>query len=102
MRGKERDTDTVSDVIESGELMLDAVAGPVLRPAYAAFDAQARFGLQPGAEPPTACRCGGVMAGRLSPRQCPLFGTACTPDDPAGPCMVSSEGACAAFYRYGI
>ena len=79
-----------------------AGSGLALRPAYAAFDAQARFGLQPGTEPPTACRCGGVMAGRLSPRQCPLFGTACTPDDPAGPCMVSSEGACAAFYRYGI
>ena len=82
-----------------GEIPDSALA---LRPAYAAFDAQTRFGLRPGPEPPTACRCGGVMAGRLSPRQCPLFGTACTPDDPAGPCMVSSEGACAAFYKYGI
>ena len=49
---------------------------------------------------PTACRCGEVITGRLAPEGCPLFGKLCTPEDPVGPCMVSSEGACAAAYKY--
>ncbi|MBQ9685577.1 MAG: hydrogenase formation protein HypD [Oscillospiraceae bacterium] len=65
------------------------------------FDAEQRFGVTcAAAEPPTACRCGEVITGRLSPEQCPLFGRSCTPEDPVGPCMVSSEGACAAAYKY--
>ena len=47
------------------------------------------------------CRCGEVLRGVIKPPQCPLFGTRCTPDTPVGPCMVSSEGACGAFFRYG-
>ncbi|MBQ6273735.1 MAG: hydrogenase formation protein HypD [Oscillospiraceae bacterium] len=65
------------------------------------FDAQKRFGLEVLPAPkPTACRCGQVITGRLGPTGCPLFGTRCTPEDPVGPCMVSSEGACAAAYKY--
>ena len=65
------------------------------------YDAQRRFGLtQLPAPKPTACRCGQVITGRLGPEGCPLFGKACTPEDPVGPCMVSSEGACAAAYKY--
>lgn len=77
-------------------------SGYALRPEYAAFDAAARFGLAPapGAEPP-GCRCGQVLRGVCRPAACPLFGKACTPADPVGPCMVSGEGACAAAYRYG-
>ena len=65
------------------------------------FDAEARFGLEviPAAHA-TPCRCGDVITGRISPTQCPMFETVCTPEDPLGPCMVSSEGACAAAYKY--
>ena len=65
------------------------------------LDAQRRFGLTRLPAPkPTACRCGDVITGRIGPQGCPLFGKVCTPEDPVGPCMVSSEGACAAAYKY--
>ena len=76
-------------------------SGLALRQELREFDAEARFGIQPACkEAPTACRCGDVICGRLPPACCPLFGKACTPEDPVGPCMVSSEGACAAAYKY--
>ncbi len=76
-------------------------SGLGLRGEYAAFDAEKKFGVVYGAETkPTACRCGEVITGRLTPSGCPLFGKRCTPEDPVGPCMVSSEGACAAYYKY--
>ena len=67
--------------------------------AFAAWDAEARFEV-PGAriEDPKACRCGDVLRGRAKPYDCGVFGTACTPERPLGTCMVSSEGACAAYY----
>ena len=77
--------------------------GLALRPELAAFDAVRRFGLDPTpdqAEDPPGCRCGQVLRGALAPTGCPLFGRACTPEQPVGPCMVSGEGACAAHYRY--
>ena len=59
------------------------------------------FGIKYAEKPkPTACRCGDVICGRIAPEQCPMFGGRCTPEDPVGPCMVSSEGACAAAYKY--
>jgi hydrogenase expression/formation protein HypD len=73
-----------------------------LRPEYAAFDAERIYPI-PGqrvADPP-ACQCGEVLQGVLEPWQCGVFGTACTPETPIGTCMVSSEGACAAYYNYG-
>lgn len=77
-------------------------SGLCLREEYAAHDAARRFGFCPSKqEAPSPCRCGDVICGRISPRQCPMFGTACTPEDPVGPCMVSGEGACAAAYHYG-
>ena len=64
-------------------------------------DAVKKLGIETGkAAPPTACRCGEVITGRMPPDGCPLFGKVCTPEDPVGPCMVSSEGACAAAYKY--
>ncbi len=76
-------------------------SGLGLREEWKAFDAQRRFAVSvKPEEPPSACRCGQVITGRLSPRDCGLFGKACTPEDPMGPCMVSSEGACAAAYKY--
>ena len=73
-----------------------------LRPDFAAWDAEVRFEL-PGdrVEDPKACQCGEVLIGAIKPWECRVFGTACTPERPIGTCMVSSEGACAAYYNYG-
>lgn len=72
-----------------------------LRPAYARFDAARRFGVgDVGGAESTDCRSGLVLQGLLRPMDCPAFGQACTPDHPLGATMVSSEGACAAYYRY--
>jgi len=73
-----------------------------LGPAYAAFDAEERFSI-PGVRvaDPKACQCGEVLKGVIKPWECKVFGTACTPETPIGTCMVSSEGACAAYYNYG-
>jgi hydrogenase expression/formation protein HypD len=70
--------------------------------AYARFDAEQRYAL-PGVRvaDPKACQCGEVLKGVLKPWECKVFGTACTPETPIGTCMVSSEGACAAYYNYG-
>ncbi|WP_194916780.1 hydrogenase formation protein HypD [Catenulispora rubra] len=71
-------------------------------PAYARFDAEQRYAL-PGVRvaDPKACQCGEVLKGVLKPWECKVFGTACTPETPIGTCMVSSEGACAAYYNFG-
>lgn len=78
-------------------------SGLGLRPDYADFDAERRFGLKPQpAETALPCRCGEVIQGKLAPEACPLFGTVCLPEEPVGPCMVSGEGACAAAYKYHL
>ena len=73
-----------------------------IRPAFAAFDAERRFTL-PGRSVADhkGCACGEILRGRKDPTDCALFGTGCTPENPVGSCMVSSEGACAAHYTYG-
>ncbi len=73
-----------------------------LRPEFAAWDAELRFEV-PGIRvaDPKACQCGEVLKGVIKPWDCKVFGTACTPETPIGTCMVSSEGACAAYYNYG-
>ena len=79
-------------------------SGLALRAAFAPWDAAQKFGLAPdsaAASETPGCRCGAVLRGACAPRDCPLFGRACTPADPVGPCMVSSEGACAAAWKYG-
>lgn len=73
-----------------------------LRPEYAAFDAEQKFSVDYVAVPDNkACECGAILRGEKRPQDCKIFGTACTPDNPVGSCMVSSEGACAAHYTYG-
>jgi hydrogenase expression/formation protein HypD len=73
-----------------------------IKAAYASFDAEKRFKISPLVIPDNkACECGAILRGVKHPRDCKIFGTACTPDNPIGSCMVSSEGACAAYYRYG-
>jgi len=73
-----------------------------LSEAYADLDAEERFGV-PGVRvaDPKACQCGEVLKGVIKPWECKVFGTACTPERPIGTCMVSPEGACAAYYNYG-
>ena len=76
-------------------------SGYRIREKYAAFDALRRF--KPEIEPtvePRGCRCGDVLRARMAPNECPLFRKVCSPENPVGPCMVSSEGSCAAYYRY--
>ena len=70
--------------------------------AYAEWDAEERFAV-PGIRvaDPKACQCGEVLKGVIKPWECKVFGTACTPERPIGTCMVSPEGACAAYYNYG-
>ncbi len=81
-------------------------SGLRIRPRYAAFDAEEKFGIGYAAHSRNVpeipgCACGSVMMGKLKPPQCPQFGTGCTPDMPLGALMVSSEGACAAYWHYG-
>ncbi len=72
-----------------------------IRKSFSDFDAQKRFGIdQMPKEEPAGCLCGQVLCGLIEPNQCGLFGKKCTPDHPVGPCMVSTEGACAAWYKY--
>ncbi|MGH9107880.1 MAG: hydrogenase formation protein HypD [Acidimicrobiales bacterium] len=73
-----------------------------LRPEFESFDAELRYQL-PGVRvaDPKACQCGEVLKGVIKPWECKVFGTACTPETPIGTCMVSSEGACAAYYNFG-
>ena len=73
-----------------------------IRERFAAFDAEARFGLRYRPVPDhKSCDCGAILRGVKVPLDCKLFGTVCTPETPMGSCMVSSEGACAAHYTYG-
>ena len=76
-------------------------SGYRIREQYAQFDALRRF--EPEIEEtrePRGCRCGDVLRGIMAPNECPLFRTVCSPENPVGPCMVSSEGSCAAYFRY--
>jgi hydrogenase expression/formation protein HypD len=77
-------------------------SGLKLSEAYADLDAERRFAV-PGVRvaDPKACQCGEVLKGVIKPFECKVFGSACTPERPIGTCMVSSEGACAAYYNYG-
>jgi hydrogenase expression/formation protein HypD len=77
-------------------------SGVRIRSRYARYDAERKFVL-PGVSisDPKSCQCGEVLKGVIKPRQCKVFGSACTPEHPLGALMVSSEGACAAYYQYG-
>jgi hydrogenase expression/formation protein HypD len=77
-------------------------SGVKIRAAYAEFDAERKFAV-PNLKiaDPKSCQCGEVLKGVIKPWQCKVFGTACTPETPLGALMVSSEGACAAYYQYG-
>lgn len=73
-----------------------------IRSEFSTFDARSRYGIRSEDDTgmPEGCSCGDVLKGLILPERCPLFGAGCTPDHPAGPCMVSSEGSCVAFFKY--
>jgi len=77
-------------------------SGLALRGEHSGLDARQKFDLKPVKIPePAGCRCAEVLRGAALPTDCPLFSKECTPENPVGPCMVTSEGACAAYYIYG-
>ena len=106
--GNEKAKALVADVFELrrtfewrglGEVPYSALR---IKEAYAAFDAERRFGIEyRSVADNKACECGAILRGVKKPVDCKLFGTVCTPENPMGSCMVSSEGACAAHYTYG-
>ncbi len=76
-------------------------SGLRIKDKYSSFDAEKRFDIGEGLdEEPSGCLCGEVLKGLIKPPECSLFGTHCTPESPVGPCMVSAEGTCAAYYKY--
>ncbi len=78
-------------------------SGLALAPNFAHRDALSVLNMTlPDVKPIAGCRCGDVLKGKMLPPQCPLFGKACTPAKPVGPCMVSTEGSCAAYYKYRL
>lgn len=96
----------LSEVFEPGDTTWRAMgvipeSGLNLRGTYRRFDALRHFGLAMGPDyDPPGCRCGEVIQGKLEPPECLLFGRGCSPTRPIGPCMVSSEGTCAAWFKY--
>jgi hydrogenase expression/formation protein HypD len=78
-------------------------SGLEIRPEWEQFDAKKEFGITIDEGPALAgCKCGDILKGVKQPDECPLFGKACTPANPVGPCMVSTEGSCAAYYKYKL
>ena len=95
--------DEVFDTVDATWRGLGVIPGSgyAIREEFEDFDAVKRF--HPEVEPtqnPKGCRCGDVLRGIMAPDECPLFRKVCMPENPVGPCMVSSEGSCAAYYRY--
>ncbi len=97
----------MDQVFQPGDAVWRAIgtipaSGLDLREEYKRFDARQRFGVAEGPDVcPPGCLCGDVIQGKITPDRCKLFGNTCTPVKPVGPCMVSSEGTCAAWYKYG-
>ena len=78
-------------------------SGLAIKERYAGFDAGRKFSIPGGLDrEPEGCACGDVLKGVITPDECALFATGCTPENPVGPCMVSYEGTCAAYYKYGL
>ncbi|HEX9972246.1 MAG TPA: hydrogenase formation protein HypD, partial [bacterium] len=106
--GNKRARDILAQVFNSCDtdwrgLGMIPQSGLKIRADYKKFNAQHRFDLSvEDVMEPEGCACGEVLCGILSPIECVLFGKGCTPDDPIGPCMVSTEGTCAAYYKYQI
>jgi len=106
--GNARAREVMFGVFETADALWRGVgripeSGLVFREEYASFDALQALGVTVQEAPPTpGCKCGEVLKGKMQPVDCPLFGKGCTPAKPVGPCMVSTEGSCAAYYKYSV
>ena len=104
--GNEKAQEVMAEVFESTEAKWRGIgtipeSGMCLKAPFQEFDANLRFPVNPPEEvEPRGCRCGEVLRGLVTPLDCPLFGKKCLPETPVGACMVSSEGACAAYFKY--
>ncbi|MFO7727409.1 MAG: hydrogenase formation protein HypD, partial [Desulfonatronovibrio sp.] len=107
-QGNPKAVDTMCQVFESTDALWRGLgvipgSGLYIRQEYSDFDASLIFDQSlPQVDEIPGCKCGEVLKGLISPDKCPLFGTRCTPAKPVGPCMVSTEGSCAAYYKYRI
>lgn len=109
VKGNELAMDLINEVFEvtedewRGIGVIDA-SGLKLKSKYKAFDIENiyPFDKEKYVNKPTACQCGDVLKGKIKPSECRLFGKVCSPENPVGPCMVSSEGSCSAYYKYNI
>ena len=106
--GNFRAQEIMYDVFEPCDALFRGIgvipdSGLRIREEFKAFDAMEVLGLTlPDVPPLAGCKCGDVLRGKIRPDECPLFRTVCTPANPVGPCMVSTEGSCAAYYKYQI
>jgi hydrogenase expression/formation protein HypD len=106
-KGNQRAAKMVTEILEPADMDWRGLgriplSGLKIREKYAAFDAEVRLDITlPEAQEPKGCLCGNILKGMNTPRECPLFSSRCTPSNPVGPCMVSSEGTCAAYHKYG-
>lgn len=106
--GNRRALDLMNEVFEIGEANWRGMgtipaSGLKLKRKYQRFNAEQIFSIDPGPpREPKGCICGEILRGIKMPTECKLFRQICTPEHPVGPCMVSSEGACAAYYQYGV
>ncbi|MCC6502255.1 MAG: hydrogenase formation protein HypD [Deltaproteobacteria bacterium] len=104
--GNTRAQEVINEVFEPSDSLWRGIgnipgSGLSFRQTYSEFDAEKRFSMPKGVDAePKGCQCGSVLKGLITPDKCPLFAKACTPEFPIGPCMVSSEGTCAAWYKY--
>jgi len=107
MEGNPKAMAILNDAFESSDAYWRGIGvlsgtGLKLRDKYREFDAESRFHPEAtGVPEPELCSCGDILRGVKIPTECPLFGAGCTPDSPVGPCMVSTEGSCSAYYKYG-
>ncbi len=108
MEGNPKAVQVMYDVFQPSDALWRGIgtipgSGLAMRPEYKQFDAWKKLDLTlPDAKPLPGCRCGDVLKGRMAPNKCPLFRKACTPATPVGPCMVSTEGSCAAYFKYSL
>lgn len=105
--GNPRAVEILNDIFEPADSYWRGIGvlpgtGLRLREKYRDFDAEVRFHPETTViAEPELCSCGDILRGVKVPTECPLFGTGCTPESPIGPCMVSTEGSCSAYYKYG-
>jgi len=104
--GNEKAKNVMNEVFEAVDaqwrgLGMIVKSGLKIRKEFSEYDATKRLQISvPSSSEPRGCACGQILTGSKSPPECPLYKTVCTPIDPVGPCMVSSEGTCAAYYKY--